>query len=73
MTDHVAEMILAEVRQMRATLERLAGERLNIQQAAEMLSVSRATVTRMEADGRIPQRGRDGKWTRSDLQTASDQ
>ncbi len=67
MTEAAAEMILREVREMRATLDRLAGERMNITQAASVLGVSRETVRRMEADGRIPARGKDGKWLRSEL------
>lgn len=69
MTEAAAQQILRRLDMMQQTLDRLAGERLNIQQAAEVLGVSRATITRMEADGRIPPRGRDGKWLRSQLQT----
>jgi excisionase family DNA binding protein len=62
-----ALQILAEVRAMRADLARLSGERLGVQQAADVLGVNRETIRRMEADGRIPARGRDGKWVRADL------
>ena len=67
MTEAAAIEILAEVRAMRATLDRLAGERLNVAQASSLLSISATTLRKMEADGRIPQRGKDGKWVRADL------
>jgi len=62
-----ALQILAEVRAMRATLDRLAGERLNVAQAAIALGTSATTIRKMEADRRIPARGTDGKWVRADL------
>jgi hypothetical protein len=66
-SDVQALQILAEVRAMRATLDRLAGERLNVAQAAIVLGTSATTIRKMEADGRIPARGADGKWVRADL------
>ena len=67
MTEATAIAILAEVRAMRATLDRLAGERLNVAQASSLLAISATTLRKMEADGRIPARGKDGKWVRADL------
>jgi hypothetical protein len=67
MTEATAAEILAEVRAMRATLDRLAGERLNVAQASSLLAISATTLRKMEADGRIPARGKDGKWVRADL------
>jgi len=67
MTEATAIEILAEVRAMRATLDRLAGERLNVAQASSLLAISATTLRKMEADGRIPARGKDGKWVRADL------
>jgi hypothetical protein len=67
MTEATANEILAEVRAMRATLDRLAGERLNVAQASSLLAISATTLRKMEADGRIAQRGKDGKWVRADL------
>jgi histidine phosphotransferase ChpT len=47
--------------------EGLAGERLNVAQASSLLAISATTLRKMEADGRIPARGKDGKWVRADL------
>lgn len=65
-------MLSQTVHELAITTDRATGSRLTFDQMCERRGVSRSTLTRQIKQGKLPQRGTDGKWLMAEVREWED-